>query len=342
MKYIRLLLAAGLSAAATCALVGEAPGPVLAYVALAGLLGEFALPFLSSLSTELFELDRRAERVLPTLKTPERFAFPERLRVYVLDDDAPMMTWAGFRTLMISRGCYNLHDGEFRAAMQEAFEQRLSLRSFVLLAATVGNPIFLSCRVFCRIGRFFLRAFGMLIGAILGFRHMLMGGRVGASIGDGLYRVFSALFLLLGNVSVYVPYWPLLIWADLDGDRALSEQNLRGALSRLIEETRRARYTGRFMREYALILRPPAQWRLDRLREMAERRAPAGGQAAGGRPRAGANARRGGLDIPPELRNLREPPAENRRTALPDGTTDAQTQPAKTIRIRKISRWDGQ
>ena len=77
-----------------------------------------------------------------------------------MDDDAPVMTWIGWRTLMIGRGCYNLDHAQFLCAMQEAAEQRFTLRSHVFLFATIGNPLYLTMRLFCR--------FGYLISWLLG------------------------------------------------------------------------------------------------------------------------------------------------------------------------------
>lgn len=272
MRYIRFLITAAAAGAIAFALFGgtpEALGGVAVYLAAACLIGEYILPVLSHLSDELFDLHVRVERVVSSIDTgngPE----PGRMRVFVLDDDAPLITWVGFRTLMVSRGCYNLQAGEFRCALQEAYEQRAGLRSFILLLATVGNAVFLSCRLFCRCGRWFLRLIGVLIGVIVSSRHIFRSGQIGAAVGDGLYRWFSAIFLFVSNLSVYIPYWPLMVWADADADGRLCAMGMKGALNRLLDTIQHTRYTGRFVRERALIMRAPVGWRMNRIRTMAE------------------------------------------------------------------------
>lgn len=269
MRYIRFLMTAAAAGAIAFALFGgtaEALGGVAVYLAAACLIGEYILPMLSHLSDELFDLHVRVERVVPSLNTGGSEI--GRLRVFVLDDDAPLITWVGFRTLMVSRGCYNLQAGEFRCVLQEAYEQRAGLRSFLLLLATVGNAVFLSCRLFCRCGRWILRLIGVLIGVIVSSRHMFRSGQIGAAVGDGLYRWFSAIFLFVSNLSVYIPYWPAMVWADADADGRLCAMGMKGALNRLLDTIQHTRYTGRFLRERALIMRAPIGWRRDRIRTM--------------------------------------------------------------------------
>lgn len=272
MRYMRFLITAAAAGAIACVLFGgtaEALVGVAVYLAAACLIGEYILPMLSHLSDELFDLHVRVERVVPSID-PGNGPGVGRLRVFVLDDDAPLITWVGFRTLMVSRGCYNLQAGEFRCALQEAYEQRVGLRSFLLLLATVGNAVFLSCRLFCRCGRWVLRLIGGLIGVIVSRRHMFRAGQIGAAVGDGLYRWFSAIFLFVSNLSAYIPYWPLMVWADADADSRLCGMGLKGALNRLMDAIQHTRYTGRFVRERALIMRAPVRWRMNRISTMTE------------------------------------------------------------------------
>lgn len=298
-----------IAAATAFGICGVSEGTVtgiMVYLTFACLAGEYILPFLSHLSGELFDLHVRVEGVLPTLQGRNGPASIGRVRVFVLDDDAPLMTWVGFRTLMVSRGCYNLNAGEFRCALQEAYEQRVGLRSFILLMATVGNMIFLSCRVFCRCGRFFLRVIGVLIGILVSSRHIFRAGQIGAAIGDGLYRWFCAVFLLIGNLSVYIPYWLLIIWADADQDRILCGYGFRGALNRILGAIEHTRYTGRFVREHALIMRMPAGWRIRRLQTFSGTNPsigrPTQSNAAPVLPESDRRSGGGGLVVPEELR----------------------------------------
>lgn len=329
MRYIRFLMTAAAAGAIAFALFGgtpEALGGVAVYLAAACLIGEYILPMLSHLSDELFDLHVRVERVVPSLNTD---GGPEigRLRVFVLDDDAPLITWVGFRTLMVSRGCYNLQAGEFRCALQEAYEQRAALRSFLLLLATVGNAVFLSCRLFCRCGRWFLRLIGVLIGVIVSSRHVFRSGQIGAAVGDGLYRWFSAIFLFVSNLSVYIPYWPVMVWADADSDGRLCAMGMKGALNRLLDTIQHTRYTGRFVRERALIMRAPVGWRMNRIRTMED-------AANGFVQSAGQTISRGPLPQRPTPRM----PAGQRRPGVqgggglivPDGLGAAAGQAAET------------
>ena len=290
------------------------------YAAFALLAGEYVLPLLIQLDAERYDFAQRISSALPGICGGD--GTPSGVRVRVLDEDAPVMTWIGFRTVLVARGCYNLSPGDFGCALREAYGQRRNLRSLMLLAATVGNPVYLACRLFCRIGRLFTRLIGILIGVILSLRRPLIGGTVGAHIGDGIYRFLSALFLMVSHIAVYVPYWPLFVIADLGNDRALAGRNLGGALRRLIEERRMNGYTGFFLREYSMIMRPPAAWRLRAIEAanaapaLSDRPASQAANAPSARP-AAVTARRGGLNVPSGMRvsaPLPPPPADTPRT----------------------------
>ena len=263
MNYFCLILTLGMSWGITLLFPGLLPGLAvqLIYVFSAAAIGEYILPLLSHLSAETYELNQRVEEHLPILEDTWIARVPRSVRIFVLDEDSPIMTWVGSRTLLVSRGCYNLRDSEFCCAFQEAWEQRVSLRSFMLLSATIGNFFFLSCRVFCRIGRMILMGIGGIIGFILGSARA-HSGRIGATIGDWLYRVISFVFMLFSHISVFIPFALAVFPADWHIDRRLRRKNLTGTLIRLIHEIRETRYTGRYFREWGLIMRPPAAWRL--------------------------------------------------------------------------------
>ncbi len=346
MRFIRLLLAMGFSwgLVRLHPMLLPVPASRLAYLLLTLFLGEYILPVLCNRSRELFDLDRRVEGALPTLEMTGGWQQPRRVRIFVLDDDAPEMTWVGFRTLLVSRGCYNLRDAEFRCALQEAWEQRVNLRGLMLLFATVGNPVFLLCRVFCLVGRGVLRVLGGLIGLMVSFRHAYHSTQIGASIGDGLYRFFSFIFLFISHVSVFVPYAVPLMWADWDIDRRLQRQHLAGALERLLDEIQHARYTGRFLREWGLIMRPPVSWRQRRLAQDAGALRQAWDTAEPRQARPSAlsafhwphrSPGGGGLRVPEELRQLR--PSETGPDQGGDQSPDGDS-PRHKIKIVKVTR----
>ncbi len=223
------------------------------------LIGEYLLPLFIQTCESRFDF---AERIADSLPLVSGNGNLPSVRVFCLDEDVPIMTWVGMRTVYVSRGCYNLDSNDFTCALKEAYEQRRNLRSYMLLIATVGNPIFFGCRLFCRIGRLFCRLIGIIVGALLSLRHPIVGGSTGGRIGDGIYRIFSFVFLLVSHISVFIPYWPLFIISDLSLDKTLAADGIGNALERLIEGRRNTGYTGLFVREYSIIMRPPIGWRL--------------------------------------------------------------------------------
>ncbi len=278
MKYLRLFIAVALSAI-ICLLFEFSPAAVLIYLALTALVGEYIFPFLIHLSDEIFDLNQRWSEASSGLNVPEESdmlsRFPKSVKVFVMDDDSPIMTWVGWRTLIIGRGCYNLDHAQFLCAMQESAEQRLNLRSLVFLFATVGNLFYLGMRLFCRFGYLVSWILAIPLALVFsiftdgGFREGIRAGQAAAKVANAIYNAISWVFLRISNLAVYVPYWPLLIWGDRDVDRTMKAKGFEMPLRSLIEAMHQTSYNSPFMRERPLILRMPRSMRLNWLDEQA-------------------------------------------------------------------------
>ena len=270
MKYLRLGLAAAVSAV-LCMVWQMPPAAVLAYELLTALAGEYLLPLLVHLSDETFELNRRWSEASGGIRLPEPAhglnTLPKAVRIYVMDDDAPVMTWIGWRTLRIGRGCDNLDHAQFLCAMQEAAEQRFTLRSHVFLFATIGNPLYLTMRLFCRFGYLVSWLLGLPLAVLLtvfsgGLRGGLMAGRTAAGITNTLCNGISRVFLRLSNAAVCILFGPLLIWGDWEVDGALRTQGLGLPLRALMDKLQQITCNTPFLRERPLIFRAPNSLRL--------------------------------------------------------------------------------
>lgn len=262
VNVIRLLLAAGISLYLWHD--GVFRPWYLLCLAAAVLLGEFLLPLFFHHSAERYELSERVRAALPLLQDGP--ASTSRVRVVVLDEDVPTMTWVGFFTVLVNQGCYNLSASEFRCALQEAYEQRRNLRSLVLLLATVGNPVFLSCRVFCLVGWIAVQAVCILISALISLlvrSNVLMNSMMGSQLGRMLYQILGFVFLWIGDLSCIACYFPMLLWADWEIDRTLVGYGMGGTLRSLLESKRAAWMDrGRMNHpELSILLRLPAALR---------------------------------------------------------------------------------
>ena len=314
-RVFRLLLAAGMS------LYLWHDGPfrpeyLLALTA-AVLLGEFLLPLFFHRPTERYELSERVRATLPLLQDGP--VDDSWVRIVVLEEDVPTMTWVGFFTVLVNRGCYNLSASEFCCALQEAYEQRRNLRSVVLLLATVGNPVFLSCRVFCLAGWIVVQVVCILIAALvslLGRSNVLMNSMMGSQLGRGLYQILGFAFLWLGDLSCIVCYFPMLLWADWETDHTLVGYGMGGVLLSLLRSKRAAWIDrGRMNHpELSVLLRLPAalRRRIAATTEAQSHVRRTGGTVRGETQERPASEGRSGAVIP---EGMRRPAAEKTPTA---------------------------
>lgn len=239
-------------------------------------LGEHILPRLISLSSETYELHDRVSDALSSIHYGSD-AFPSQWRIFVSDDDAAFITALGDRTLVVTRGCFNLRPEEFHCALQEAIEQRRSGRSRLLMLATVGNPVFLYARIFNKIGRFLFMLVAVPIGIVIAAlctgknTRFMEGIFIGKTVGgiirevtDRLYSLTSKLLTKLGDLSMKL-YHPIIRRHDEAIDRRLSALSLQSVLLRLIEINENAPVIGDTHREACIVYRTPAEKRINAL-----------------------------------------------------------------------------
>lgn len=246
-------------------------------LALSWTIGEYILPMLIHLSQEDYNLQDKVSQGLNMISYGNSGLEAQRWRIFVSDDDAQVITAVGRRTLILTRGCFNLRPGDFRCALQEAFEQRVSDRSNALLIATIGNPFYLGSRIMCRIGRLLLRMIAWPIGLIIalvlpnrrgffaGFRRGMNSIAVSQTIADWLYSVLCWLLIRLSNLMLYA-YSPILNQMDLAVDSKLKEMNLQNVMIQLITANAETPYRSRIPRENCIIHRPRPATRIEALR----------------------------------------------------------------------------
>lgn len=240
----------------------------VSYLAAVGLIGEYILPLFLHLSSEHYDLPTRVSREMEMLSRGEETFWSQSFRVFVTDDDAQCITALGFRSLVITRGCYNMRSGEFHCVLQEAMEQRKNLRSVALLYATLGNIIFFQCRFFCRVGRVLFRIMSIPISMVIaaisdgGFQGGFRIGTIVAEISDRIYSVFARLFIAVSNASIYL-YTPAFDHLDRDIDQQLVNLNLRNVLGEIIAYNQGIGYSGTVPRENCIIFRSKAAKRLE-------------------------------------------------------------------------------